>query len=88
MAASLQTEESRRNPATNDWRHHDGDIDLHFFIGFDASDLFIQDYDPNTVDPSHQNPDHAFEPPTQFILHTSFRTTTTFQPMAKVLKNC
>jgi hypothetical protein len=88
MAASLQTENPRRNPAADDGGHHDGNINFRFFIGCGLSTdtLLVQNYSGDTINPTNQAPHHTHQQLTQFILLDSFRTTTTIQPMAHVLK--
>jgi hypothetical protein len=84
----LETEAACRTPAADDGGQYDGDINLRFFIecGPTAGDPPIKSYDRDTIDPSNQTSHHALQQLTQRTLHNSFRTTTTIQPMADVLK--
>jgi hypothetical protein len=85
----LQTKNPRRNPATHDGGHHDGDIYFRILIKSRANvgDPSAQTYGRDTFDPANQTHHHILHRLTQRILHNSFRTTTTIQPMAEVLKN-
>jgi hypothetical protein len=89
MPASLQTEEPRRNPATDYGGQHDGDINLRFLMksGPTAGDTPYYTYSRDTLNPTNQTSHHAFYRLTQRDLHNNFRTTTTIEPMANVLKN-
>jgi hypothetical protein len=89
MPASLQTQDPRRNPAPDDGGHHDGNIDLRFFIesGANAGDPPAQTYRRDTFDSADQAHHHIPQRLIQFVLLNSFRTTTTFQHMGDALKN-
>jgi hypothetical protein len=85
----LQTEDSRRNSATDNGGQHNGDINPRFFVESDpinpgpaAGDPHTQNQNRDTLDPANQTSDHAFQRLTQPILPNSFNTTTTIQPMA------
>jgi hypothetical protein len=82
MAASLQTENPRRNPAADDGGQHDGDINFRFFIecGLSTDNPLVQNYGRDTINPANQAPHHVHQQLTQCILLNSFITTTTIQP--------
>jgi S-formylglutathione hydrolase FrmB len=84
----LQSEATRRNPATDNGGQHDGDINLRVLIncGPTAGDTPIYNYSRDTLDASDQKPNHAFHRLTQRTLHNSFSTTTTVQRTEQFLK--